>query len=170
MTNLLIGEYEHTLDEKKRVSLPKVFRAAMGKKIVMTRGLDNCLFAYSREAWDVVAKKLQSLSLVNPDTRGFNRFMLSGAAEVDVDGVGRILIPEHQKLFAGLDKRIIFAGVSDHVEVWDARSSLKSAPSNSFIWQHPIAGEFQYCHAHTTISVLRQSGVIKALQRLGYGG
>ena len=122
MTNLLISEYEHTLDEKKRVSLPKVFRAAMGKKIVMTRGLDHCLFAYSREAWDVVAKKLQSLSLVNPDTRGFNRFMLSGAAEVDVDGVGRILIPEHQKLFAGLDKRIIFAGVSDHVEVWDARS------------------------------------------------
>ena len=87
----------------------------------MTRGLDNCLFAYSREAWDVVAQKLQSLSIVNPDTRGFNRFMLSGAAEVDVDGVGRILIPEHQKVFAGLNTRVVFAGVSDHVEVWDAK-------------------------------------------------
>jgi MraZ protein len=120
MTNLLIGEYEHTLDEKKRVSLPKVFRGAMGKKIIVTRGLDHCLYAYSRLAWDGLAKKLQSLSMVNQDTRGFNRFMLSGAAEVDVDGVGRILIPDHQKIFAGLKKRIIFAGISDHVEIWDA--------------------------------------------------
>ncbi|MBI5457175.1 division/cell wall cluster transcriptional repressor MraZ [Candidatus Kaiserbacteria bacterium] len=122
MANLLIGEYEHTLDEKKRVSLPKVFRSAMGKKIVVTRGLDHCLYAYSRDAWDIVAKKLQSLSMVNPDTRGFNRFMLSGAAEVDVDGVGRILIPDHQKEFAGLKKRIIFAGISDHVEIWNTEA------------------------------------------------
>ncbi|OGG57109.1 division/cell wall cluster transcriptional repressor MraZ [Candidatus Kaiserbacteria bacterium RIFCSPHIGHO2_02_FULL_55_20] len=122
MANLLIGEYEHTLDEKKRVSLPKVFRFAMGKKIVVTRGFDHCLYAYSRDAWDVVAKKLQSLSMVNPDTRGFNRFMLSGAAEVDVDGVGRILIPDHQKEFAGLKKRVIFAGISDHVEIWNSEA------------------------------------------------
>lgn len=120
MTSLLIGEYEHTLDEKKRVSLPKVFRAALGKRVVMTRGLDNCLFVYSRSAWDKLAEKLQSLSLIQNDTRGFNRFMLSGAAEVDVDGVGRILIPDHQKIFAGLKKRVVFTGVSDRVEVWDA--------------------------------------------------
>ncbi len=122
MANLLIGEYEHTLDEKKRVSLPKVFRAAMGRRIIVTRGLDHCLYAYSRSAWDVVAKKLQSLSMVNADTRGFNRFMLSGAAELDVDGIGRILIPDHQKDFAGLQKRIIFAGISDHVEIWNAEA------------------------------------------------
>ena len=119
-TSLLIGEYEHTLDEKKRISLPKTFRAALGKRVVMTRGLDNCLFVYSRTAWDTVAKKLQSLSFVNADTRGFNRFMLSGAAEVDVDGVGRILIPDHQKEFAGLQKRVVFTGVSDRVEIWNA--------------------------------------------------
>ena len=119
MTHLLIGEYEHTLDEKKRVSLPKVFRGAMGKRIVVTRGLDHCLYAYSRAAWEGVAQKLQSLSMVNADTRGFNRFMLSGAAEVDVDGAGRILIPEHQKAFAGLKKKVIFAGISDHVEIWN---------------------------------------------------
>ena len=119
MANLLIGEYEHTLDQKKRVSLPKVFRGAMGKKIIVTRGLDHCLYAYSRAAWEGLAKKLQSLSMVNADTRGFNRFMLSGAAEIDVDGVGRILIPEHQKTFAGLKRRIVFAGISDHVEIWD---------------------------------------------------
>ena len=119
MTNLLIGEYEHTLDEKKRISLPKVFRAALGKRVVMTRGLDNCLCVYSYGSWEVMAKKLQSLSFVNADTRGFNRFMLSGAAEVDVDGAGRILIPDHQKVYAGMKRPVVFTGVSDRVEVWD---------------------------------------------------
>ncbi|OGG73640.1 cell division/cell wall cluster transcriptional repressor MraZ [Candidatus Kaiserbacteria bacterium RIFCSPLOWO2_01_FULL_54_20] len=116
---MFIGEYEHSLDEKKRVSLPKAFRAALGRKVVMTRGLDNCLFVYSRSAWEKVAEKLQSLSFVQADTRGFSRFMLSGAAEVEVDGAGRILIPEHQKAFAGLKKTIVFAGVSDRVEIWE---------------------------------------------------
>ena len=119
MTGLLIGEYEHTLDEKKRVSLPKAFRAALGKKVVMTRGLDNCLFVYSHAGWERVAEKLQSLSIVNEDTRGFNRFMLSGAAEVDVDSAGRVLVPDHQKEFAQLKKTVVFTGVSDHVEIWD---------------------------------------------------
>jgi len=120
MGNLLIGEYLHSLDEKKRISLPKNFRIPLGKRVVMTRGLDNCLFIYSRGAWDRVAEKLQSLSIVDADTRGFNRFMLSGAAEVDVDAAGRILIPDHQKEYAGLKKRVVFAGISDHVEAWDA--------------------------------------------------
>ena len=117
---MFIGEYEHTLDEKKRVSLPKQFRGALGKKMVMTRGLDNCLFIYPRGAWEKVAAKLQSLSFAQADTRGFNRFILSGAAEVEADGSGRILIPDHQKEFAGLKKDVVFAGVSDRVEVWDA--------------------------------------------------
>lgn len=117
---MFIGEYEHSLDEKKRVSLPKSFRAALGKKVVMTRGLDNCLFVYSQKTWEKVADKLQTLSFAQADTRGFNRFILSGAAEVDVDGAGRILIPDHQKEFAGLKKNVVFAGVSDRVEIWEA--------------------------------------------------
>ncbi|HEY4488325.1 MAG TPA: division/cell wall cluster transcriptional repressor MraZ [Candidatus Paceibacterota bacterium] len=120
MQSLLIGEYEHTLDEKKRVSLPKQFRSALGRKVVMTRGLDNCLVIYAPAAWGKMAEKLQSLSIVNADTRGFSRFLLSGAAEVEVDGVGRILIPDHQKDYAGLRKRVVFAGVSDRVEMWDS--------------------------------------------------
>ena len=117
---MFIGEYQHSLDEKKRVSLPKSFRAGLGKKVVMTRGLDNCLFIYARTSWEKVAKKLEQLSFAQADTRGFNRFILSGAAEVEVDQAGRILIPDHQKVFAGLKKNIVFAGVSDRVEVWDA--------------------------------------------------
>lgn len=116
---MFIGEYEHSLDEKKRVSLPKSFRKDLGRKIVMTRGLDNCLFVYSRANWEKVAAKLQELSFAQADTRGFNRFILSGAAEVEVDAAGRILIPEHQCAFAGLKKSIVFAGVSDRVEIWN---------------------------------------------------
>ncbi len=117
---MFIGEYEHTLDEKSRVSLPRQFRTGLGRKVVMTRGLDNCLFVYSRSSWEKVAAKLQELSFAQADTRGFNRFILSGAAEVEVDSAGRVLIPEHQRTFAGLTKNLIFAGVSDRVEVWDA--------------------------------------------------
>jgi MraZ protein len=120
MQQLLIGEYEHTLDEKKRISLPKQFRSALGSKVVITRGLDNCLYIFSRQGWDAVAKKLQSLSFVQAETRAFGRFMFSGAAEVEVDSAGRILIPDHQKAFAGLKKKAVFTGVSDRVEVWDA--------------------------------------------------
>lgn len=117
---MFIGEYEHTLDEKNRVSIPKHYRTGLGKKMVMTRGLDNCLFVYSRSSWEKVAAKLQELSFAQADTRGFNRFILSGAAEVEVDAAGRVLIPEHQRQFAKLSKTIVFAGVSDRVEIWDA--------------------------------------------------
>lgn len=117
---MFIGEYEHTLDEKNRVSIPKHYRTGLGKRMVMTRGLDNCLFVYSRSSWEKVAAKLQELSFAQADTRGFNRFILSGAAEVEVDAAGRVLIPEHQRQFAKLSKTIVFAGVSDRVEIWDA--------------------------------------------------
>lgn len=117
---MFIGEYEHTLDEKKRVSLPKAFRADLGKRMVMTRGLDNCLFLYPKKGWEKVAGKLQELSFAQADTRGFNRFLLSGAVEVETDAAGRILIPDHQKEFASLGKSVVFAGVSDRVEVWNA--------------------------------------------------
>ena len=117
---MLIGEYEHTLDEKNRVSLPRQFRTSLGKKIVMTRGLDNCLFIYPKASWHNVTKKLNELSFAQADKRGFSRFILSGAAEIELDGAGRILVPEHQRAFAKLVKNVIFAGVSDRVEVWDA--------------------------------------------------
>ena len=116
---MLIGEYEHTLDDKKRVTLPKSFTKELGKKMVLTRGLDNCLFLFPMSEWEKMAQKLQNLSFVQADTRGFSRFILSGAVEVEADSAGRILITDHQKEFAGLQKTVVFAGVSDRVEIWD---------------------------------------------------
>ena len=116
---MLIGEYTHTLDPKKRLSLPSKFRSELGKKVVITRGLDNCLFMYSQKEWTKIAKMLGELSFTKADTRGFNRFMLSGAVEVEVDGAGRILIPDFQKEFAALKSHVVLAGLNDRVEVWD---------------------------------------------------
>lgn len=119
---MLIGEYEHTLDEKKRVTLPKSFVKELGTRMFLTRGLDGCLFLFSLEGWENMSSKLQALSFAQADTRGFNRFLLSGAIEIEADSAGRILIPDHQKQFAHLKKTVVFAGVSDRVEIWDVSS------------------------------------------------
>ncbi len=116
---MLIGEYTHTVDDKNRISLPVKFRKEVGKKVVITHGLDNCLFLYSVAGWKKIAEKLGSLGIGQADTRGFNRFMLAGAAEVEVDALGRILIPDFQREFAELGSKVIFAGVYDRVEIWN---------------------------------------------------
>lgn len=120
---MLIGEYTHTLDEKKRISLPSKFRKELGKKVVVTHGLDNCLFLYPIKEWEKIAEKLGGLSIGQADTRGFNRIMLAGAVELDVDAIGRVLIPEFLREFAGMSangsSKAVFAGVHSRVEVWD---------------------------------------------------
>lgn len=116
---MLIGEYIHTLDPKKRVSLPSKFRKEMGKKVVVTHGLDNCLFVYSVSQWKKVTDKLATLPMGQADTRGFGRFMLAGAVETDVDSIGRILIPDFLKEFAKLGGHVAVIGVHDRVEVWN---------------------------------------------------
>ncbi|MES2436833.1 MAG: division/cell wall cluster transcriptional repressor MraZ [Patescibacteria group bacterium] len=116
---MLIGEYTHSIDDKNRMSLPAKFRKEVGKKVVLTHGLDNCLFIYPLKEWEKIAEKLSGLSMGQADTRGFNRFMLAGAAEVDVDAVGRMLIPEHLANFAKLEGKVVCAGVHNRIELWN---------------------------------------------------
>jgi len=119
---MLIGEYKHTLDDKKRISLPSKFRKELGKKVVVTHGLDGCLFIYSLKEWQAISERLGGLGMGQADTRGFNRFMLAGAAEVNVDSVGRILIPEHLRDFASVKTKVVFAGVYNRIEVWNEKA------------------------------------------------
>jgi MraZ protein len=119
---MLIGEYQHTLDPKKRLSLPAKFRKEVGRKVVITRGLDSCLFMYPTAAWQKIAAKLAALPVGQADTRGLSRFMLAGAIEAEVDAAGRILIPEYLKDFAGLRSRVVLAGVSDRIEIWNEKA------------------------------------------------
>jgi len=119
---MLIGEYLHTLDSKKRLSLPSKFRKEVGRRVVVTRGLDSCLFMFPQKAWEKIAAKLADLPVGQADTRGMSRFLLAGAVEADVDGAGRILIPEYLKDFAELRSRVVLAGVSDRVEIWNEKT------------------------------------------------
>lgn len=119
---MLIGEYLHTLDSKKRLSLPAKFRKEVGRKVVITRGLDSCLFMYPVAAWQKIAEKLATLPVGQADTRGMSRFILSGACEAEVDAAGRILVPEYLKEFADLKTRVVLAGVSDRIEIWNEKT------------------------------------------------
>lgn len=116
---MLIGEYTHTVDAKNRVALPAKFRKEFGQKIIVTRGLDRCLFIYTPKAWERIVGRMSELSIGQASTRGFNRFFLSGAVEVDVDSQGRILIPDFLKTFANLSTKVVLAGVNDRVELWN---------------------------------------------------
>ncbi len=98
--------------------MPSKWRKELGKKLVVTRGLDNCLFVYPQKEWQTITKKVGQLPLGQADTRGFNRFFLSGAVEVEVDSVGRILVPDFLKDFAGLGTKVVLAGIYDRVEIW----------------------------------------------------
>jgi len=118
---MLIGEYKHTLDPKKRLSVPSKWRKDLGKKLIVTRGLDNCLFVYPQKEWQKITEKIGQLPLGQADTRSFNRFFLSGAVEVEVDSVGRILVPDFLKDFAHLDSKVVLAGIHDRVEIWDEK-------------------------------------------------
>ncbi|MBI5005012.1 MAG: division/cell wall cluster transcriptional repressor MraZ [Candidatus Lloydbacteria bacterium] len=116
---MLIGEYTHSIADKKRLSLPAKFRKEIGKTIVVTKGLETCLFVFSKEEWKKVLARLSELSMGKASSRDFNRFLLAGAVEVDVDAIGRILIPDFLKIFAGLKNKVIFAGVGNRIEVWN---------------------------------------------------
>ncbi|OGJ04179.1 division/cell wall cluster transcriptional repressor MraZ [Candidatus Nomurabacteria bacterium RIFCSPLOWO2_12_FULL_46_14] len=120
---MLIGEYIHTIDTKNRVSLPAKFRKEMGKKVIITPGLDQCLFIFTNKEWEKVSLRLSSsetdLSFLRADQRTFNRNIFGAASEVEVDSIGRILIPEILKKKIGLTNSAALVGVKDRVEVWN---------------------------------------------------
>lgn len=116
---MFIGEYAYNLDDKRRLAIPAKFRKILGKKAVITRGLDNCLFLFSENEWNKLAAKLSQLPLSQADARGFARLMLAGASDVLIDGLGRVLVPDYLKEYAGLNKKIIIAGLFNRVEIWD---------------------------------------------------
>ncbi len=118
---MLTGEYKHTIDAKKRLSLPFKFRKELGKKVVVTKGIDKCLVVYSEKEWGVMADKLGKLPISQPEARKFARVVLAAAMEVISDKLGRILIPDYLKKYAGLKKNVIVYGLTDRLEVWDSK-------------------------------------------------
>ena len=116
---MLMGEYEHTLDAKGRISMPAKLRKDMGDTFILTKGLDGCLFAFSQEEWLNFETKLKALPLSDKNARNFVRFFLSGATECEIDKQGRFLIPANLRIAAKLEKDAMIIGVGTRLEIWD---------------------------------------------------
>lgn len=117
---MFIGEYHHNLDEKGRLAVPVKFRKDLSKGAVVTRGLDHCLFLYTRAEWEKLAEKLASLPIAKANSRAFARLMLAGAMDVDLDKQGRVILPDYLRDYAKVNKKVVIAGLYNRMEIWDA--------------------------------------------------
>ena len=115
---MFLGEFRHNLDDKKRLAIPSKFRSELGQKAVLTIGFDKCLFLFPQKEWEKLAEKLSSLPLGQTSVRELNRLMLAGAAEVEFDRLGRVLIPDYLVKYADLKKKAVIAGLYNRIEIW----------------------------------------------------
>ena len=116
--HMFMGEYNHTIDAKGRLIIPAIFREVLGDEFVVTKGMDGCLFVFDNSEWQVFAEKLRSLPMIDKEVRQFTRFFLAGAASVEVDKQGRILLPSVLRDFAGIIKDTVLIGVGSRIEIW----------------------------------------------------
>lgn len=123
---MLIGSYEHTLDTKKRLSIPSKWRSIFGEKVIVTTGLDKSLFVFSQEKWSAIASEISSNGFYSEDSRNFARFILSNAFELSIDSHGRVLLPDNLVNFASLKSEVILSGVFDRAEIWDKKEWEKA--------------------------------------------
>jgi len=116
---MFIGEYQHAVDDKGRLAIPVKFRKKLVRGAVVTRGLDNCLFVYTAEEWKKLARRLSELPFSQANTRAFARLMLAGAMDVEIDGQGRVVLPEYLRQYAKIGKEVVVAGLYSRLEIWD---------------------------------------------------
>ena len=117
--SMFMGEYNHTVDTKGRLIVPSKFREQLGDEFVVTKGLDGCLFVYSKSEWENIEEKFRNVPLTTKDARKFARFFFAGAASCEVDKQGRILLPVVLREYAGIEKDVVSVGVFNRVEIWD---------------------------------------------------
>ncbi len=130
---MFLGEYQHSLDAKGRLIIPSKFRSALGEHFVVTKGLDNCLFVYPKKEWEIFEENLKRLPLTNEVARKFTRFFFSGAAECELDGQGRISLPQALRKYAKLEKEVVSIGVNNRVEIWCKEAWDAYADEENFI-------------------------------------
>jgi len=117
---MLLGAHEHTIDDKNRLTLPAKFRQAFADGVVVTRGLDGCLYAFRRPDWDrLVESRLATLDPLSPEGRRLERFFYSGASETELDKQGRVMLPRELIEHAKLGREVVVAGVNERLEIWD---------------------------------------------------
>lgn len=115
---MFLGEFEHTIDEKGRIAIPARFREEISMGLVITRGFDHCLQAFPKPVWLTLSERISGLSLGQEEARNLRRLIFSGAAEVELDRQGRVLIPLNLREYASLSEQVIIAGLNTHFEIW----------------------------------------------------
>jgi MraZ protein len=116
---MLLGEHEHALDDKNRLTLPARLREQLGDRVVVTRGLDGCLYVYAADEWAKLAHRVGTLDPLSREARTMQRFFFASAAEAELDKQGRIVIPANLLERAGIGRDVTVAGIVDHLEIWD---------------------------------------------------
>lgn len=115
---MLIGQYEHNLDDKNRLAIPAKLRRSLKGTLIITRGLDKCLFVLTDKEWQKLIDKISELPLGKKEARSLSRVMLAGAQDVGLDKLGRVIIPEHLKKYASILKKAVIVGVNNRLEIW----------------------------------------------------
>ena len=116
---MLLGQHEHSLDDKNRLTLPAKLREQLGDSVVVTRGMDGCLYVYARDAWDVLAARIGGLDSLSADTRRMQRHFFANATAGELDKQGRVVIPAVLLEHEGIGREVTVTGVGDHLEIWD---------------------------------------------------
>jgi MraZ protein len=116
---MFYGEYEHTIDDKNRLTLPARFRDDLEAGVVLARGIERNIEVYPRESWDANVARIAELDSLTREAREMKRFVFAGAAVTELDKQGRVIVPPQLAKHAGIDKDVVLAGVHDHIEVWD---------------------------------------------------
>ena len=135
---MFFGEYSHTLDIKGRIAIPKLFRGDLLDGLVITRGIDNCLFLYTKKTWAHVAEQVSQLPFSKAHVRGFARLLLAGATSLTLDKQGRVLLPEYLRSYAHLEKDVVVAGLYNRIEIWD-KKEWKAEFGGVLLDKHAIA-------------------------------
>jgi len=117
---MFIGEFSHNLDDKNRLMIPIKFRTSLSDGLVITRGLDGCLWLYPKAEFESLAVEISKLPITQVNSRNFSRLMLSGAMDLEMDKIGRVVIPGYLKDYSAITDRVVMAGVYNRIEIWPA--------------------------------------------------
>lgn len=125
---MFLGEYRHTIDAKGRLAIPARFRSGLSEGLVVTRGLDPCLYIYPKSQWLPLAERLSNLPANEPAVRILRRTFFTAAFASELDRQGRILIPPTLREYAALDGEVVIAGLNTYIEVWSAKRWAEELP------------------------------------------
>jgi MraZ protein len=139
---MFLGEFEHSIDDKGRITIPAKFRGYLAAGLVITRGIDSCLWLYPLDAWERLAEKVSALPLTDPKARDFRRQVFGGATNAEPDRQGRVNLPNYLREYANIDKQAVITGLYDHCEIWDMEC-WRERQQHSFTQPEERAAQFQ---------------------------